>query len=134
VKRNLRRLTVDDEQLRWRVEALDCSHVVLHLWRGGAKQVWARVRCRFDDPWLHYGELLAGGGAGLEAKPLTPARVAALVRALRVAGLAGEFELRGDGALVRVERSKTPGACCADDEAVAAAEASTWLAGAAHDG
>ena len=134
MRRKLRPLTVDGEQLLWRVEALDCSHVVLHLWRDGVKQVWARVRCRFDDPWLHYGVVLGGGGAELEAKPLTPARVAAVVRALRLARLSGEFELRTDGALVRVERAKTRGECCTDDEAVAAGEASTWLDGANHDG
>jgi hypothetical protein len=112
MKKKIRSITVDNQKFAWRIVSdyhgdpdkyLDnyLEHFVwLRVWRNGNKQLWASVRCRFNNPWYFYGEILTApekASEALQLKPLTPKQVAQIIRQLPEAG--GSFSLTDSGML-----------------------------------
>jgi hypothetical protein len=101
MKKKIRSIIVDSKKFAWRVvpdEDYPENEVWLRLWRNGSKQRWASVRCRFNNPWFFYGELLTApekASEVLQLKPLTPKQVAHIIRQLPDSG--GFFSLTGSG-------------------------------------
>jgi hypothetical protein len=101
MEKKIRSISVDNRKFAWRVVLdEDCpeNEVWLRLWRDGNKQLWASVRCRFNNPWLFYGEILTApekASEVLQLNPLTPKQVAHIIRQLPDAG--GFFSLTDSG-------------------------------------
>jgi len=93
VTRRIRRITVDGVAYRWSVSPADSHWLTLRLWRDGDRTPLADVRVRFDDPWVHYPEILVAARHAPDRldelfarEPLRPGRVADLIRAVTAAG------------------------------------------------
>lgn len=118
MKKKYRTISVDGCRYTWAVRALDPHYVSLRVWSANdRRRPWSQVRFRFDDPWLHYGELLTAHHAGLDElvaqhfvlAPITPDRVADVIR-LRSARDDDhrEFEFAAE-ALIPVEDAERAG-------------------------
>jgi hypothetical protein len=60
MKAKLRKIDVAGERFNWRVVPLTANYVCLRIWAEGCKsKPWAEIRYRFDDPWLHFGEIIS---------------------------------------------------------------------------
>ena len=80
----LRLIRVDGQRYRWRVVELDERAVLLRVWHDGHKrQPWFEVEVPFDNPWYLIGMINEQNRDRLALQPVTPGRVAALVRAVR---------------------------------------------------
>ncbi|MER7754527.1 hypothetical protein [Kitasatospora sp. NPDC097643] len=85
--RTPRRIRVDDRDYRWVVRHVDCGHVAVRIWLDGPGRPGRQlvVTREFDDPWLHFGELLTAPadrvGELFQLDPVTPSLTADLVRA-----------------------------------------------------
>ncbi|MDX9722412.1 MAG: hypothetical protein RBU37_16830 [Myxococcota bacterium] len=118
-KRKLRCIVVDDREYLWSVKPIDANYILVRLWRvGEGKQVLANVRIRFDDPWVHYGELITARTEEAQAavakhfvlEPLRPKDVSVLIRQLELlAPNVGHFEWSRSGGLVAVADATCPG-------------------------
>ncbi len=114
MKAKLRTIQIDDETFLWRVVRLTQASICLRVWIAGKKaSPWVEVICRFDDPWLSFGES-AGRDSATSAEsarfaPLRPRQIAEIIRKVderyRTAGdgvIHRVYKLAGDGNLIEV--------------------------------
>lgn len=94
-KNDLRAIDVDGRSYRWRVTRVDEDSVNLRLWKDGGRQPWADVAIRFEDVWLKLSDPGSRPAESVDA-PVTPARVAEVVRYLLEHDLAGSVRWEGE--------------------------------------
>ncbi len=114
MKAKLRTIQIDDETFLWRVVRLTQASICLRVWIAGKKaSPWVEVICRFDDPWLSFGESasrdLAKSAESVQFVPLRPRQIAEIIRKVderyRTAGhgvIHRVYELAGDGSLSEI--------------------------------
>lgn len=90
----IRTIAVDGITYHWNVRPLSPSYVALQVWSASERGQQLRVRFRFDDPWLHIGEHLAGDrdrvAEVLQSQPITPRAVARTIEAAVQRGWSSE--------------------------------------------
>lgn len=84
MKKKTRKITVEGQIYTWMVSAIDPNFVCLRVWSSEVKSFpWIMVRYRFDDPWLHYGELINAKPEQInehfQLKPIRPSLVAQII-------------------------------------------------------
>lgn len=115
MKKKTRKIEVESHTFQWRVVPIDANHICLRIWKAGQTRIpWTQVRCRFDDPWLHFGEIITGDPERIKQSfhlgPIKPSLVRELIlRVLQESGGpdpiedAGYFAWNGNGELVLIE-------------------------------
>ncbi|NEO88218.1 MAG: hypothetical protein F6J87_28765 [Spirulina sp. SIO3F2] len=114
MKSKIRKIVVENLDFKWNVKHLSPDYIALRLWFQENRALpWAQVRVRFDNPWLHYGELLVCVDRGIDVQnvfqlePMTPKRVRSIIQ--QIIDLNGQpttfrnslnYALADDGALV----------------------------------
>ena len=121
MKSKIREIRVSNRTFLWRVVPTSPNYVCVRIWNKGEKRrPWLQVRCRFDDPWLHFGELISGDPQSIKKyfrlDPITPRLVQEFITTVAQefgwpAGErpAGDFELNSDGKLLQIEDAGKPG-------------------------
>lgn len=94
MKSKIRKIVVQGKTYVWNVKQIDPNYICLRIWANAVKSIpWLQFRYRFDDPWLHFGELITGGSRAREVlalEPLKPKSVAEIIeRVLRQYGEPG---------------------------------------------
>lgn len=84
MKKNIRKINVRGQVYTWMISSIDPNFICLKIWLGDTKSIpWIMVRYRFDDPWLHYGELLHGTPERIEKyfqlTPIKPSLIAQII-------------------------------------------------------
>ena len=93
MKKQLRKIVVTDSTYQWLVSPIDPNFVSLKIWHpNNSAEPWAVVRYQFDDPWLHYGELVQARSeeqtTHFQLSPIRPSTVADIIqKILQVAPL-----------------------------------------------
>jgi len=83
MKSKIRGIVVQGASFNWNVKSLDSNFICLRIWIDGIKsKPWIQIRYRYDDPWIHFGELVTGGKKAQEVfkmKPIKPKLVAEII-------------------------------------------------------
>lgn len=84
MKRKVRDITIADKTYTWLVSSIDSNFVCLKVWLPGSRSVpWMLVRYQFNDPWLHFGELISLTSEEIERhfqlRPIQPSHVARII-------------------------------------------------------
>jgi hypothetical protein len=59
MKSKIRNITVLNKHFVWNVKMISANFICLRIWIKGNKRIpWIQARYRFDDPWIHYGEII----------------------------------------------------------------------------
>ena len=121
MKTKIRSIEVESHTFRWRVAPIDSNYICLRIWKTDQRRIpWTQVRCRFDDPWLHFGEIISGDPERIkkyfQLNPIKPGLVRELIlRIVQKSGWSdqienvGNFELNVKGDLVQIEDATVSG-------------------------
>ena len=116
MKKQIRKIVVAGNTYRWMVSRIDANFVCLKIWQSETKSMpWVAVRYKFDDPWLHYPELIClhhngiGVASHFQLMPIQPNYVARIISSVNETHLSNggqtrktlHFESDVDGNLVR---------------------------------
>jgi hypothetical protein len=117
MKAKLRKIDVAGEQFHWRVVPVSPNYVCLRVWADGHKsKPWAEIRYRFDNPWLHFAEIISRDRERVQEvfqiQPLLPGKIAWVIqqisqrRMIKIEAHSLSYELNKDGSLHSTDSAK----------------------------
>lgn len=84
MKKKIRKISTNGREYYWLVSRLDRNYVCLKVWLSQTEKIpWIEVKYRFDDPWIHFVELIKGDSQKVreyfQLVPVRPKLVAQII-------------------------------------------------------
>jgi len=86
MKNKIRKIVVKNNCYAWNIKSINANFIGLRIWlENDRSKPWIQLKYKYNDPWLHYGEILAAGNKAPDIfalKPIRPELVAAVIESV----------------------------------------------------